>query len=65
MMFVADRCVQLLLRPKGKRTYTLVCFGRKKHYRVDGSCRHTAAILARCKPGARVKVTPFGGKGPE
>jgi len=48
----------------GRRTHKLVCFGTKRHYRKDGTCKHTAAILARLKPWhkARTHVTLWGGK---
>lgn len=54
----------LLLRCKGQRWYHLACFGGKRHYRKDGSCKHTDDALARVKPKFKplVKVQPFGGK---
>jgi hypothetical protein len=54
----------LLLRCKGQRWYHLCCFGRKRHYRKDGSCKHTDDVLAHVRPKFKplVKVQAFGGK---
>ena len=40
----------------------VVCFRRKRHYRKDGSCKHTEALLAQMKPGYRQRYvpSPFG-----
>jgi hypothetical protein len=65
MMLVGNKKELILLARKPRsRQYTLVCFGAKRHYRKDGSCRHTAALLTRIKPEllAKVVVTGFGGK---
>jgi len=66
MVFVGEepKSLVMLVRKPGKRTYTLVCFGAKKHYRVDGSCKHTAEVLANIKPGTRVKLDGWGGELP-
>ena len=50
-------------RPRS-RWYDMVCFGRKRHYRKDGSCMHTEAVLERLKPSIRkrTRVTPFGAR---
>lgn len=68
MMFVGQnpKSVILLTRKPKVRNYTLICFGRKSHYRVDGSCRHVEEILANVKPElkGRVKVDGWGGKPP-
>lgn len=66
MMFVGEKpkTILILLRKPGKRSYSLVCCGPKKHYRVDGSCKHTVAVLASVKPPARVDVDGWGGKPP-
>ena len=44
--------------------YDLVCFGRKRHYRVKGDCKHVEAVISALPPKyqRRVKVSPFGGK---
>lgn len=54
----------ILIRCKGQRWYHLVCFGRKRHYRKDGSCKHTDEVMASVKPKFRplVKVKGSGGK---
>lgn len=46
----------------GRRTRRLVCFGAKRHYRKDGSCKHTAGLLAVMKPWhrARTRVSLWG-----
>lgn len=64
MMWAVDKCLVMLVRKRRSRYYALACFGRKRHYRKDGSCAHTEAILARVKPRARklVKVNPWGGQ---
>lgn len=52
----------LLMRKPRRKTYSLICFGRKKHYRKDGTCKHTDAIMSNVKPEyeGKVKVVPFG-----
>ena len=66
MMMIGDRKeVILLLQRPGQRWYSLCCIGRKRHYRKDGTCKHTENILSHyVKPKARklVKVDPWGGK---
>lgn len=65
MIAVGDKKeVVLLAQMKGQRWYRLVCFGRKRHYRQDGTCKHTDAVLNAMSP-ARRKVTHvdlWGGK---
>lgn len=57
-MFVLDRRVQLLVQKPGRSHLSLICFGPKRHYRVDGSCKHTDQIMAQIKPGAEVRIEP-------
>jgi hypothetical protein len=54
----------MLVRRHRQRWYALMCIGRKRHYRKDGTCPHTDAILKRVRPKFRklVKVDPWGGK---
>ena len=43
--------------------YEVACFGPKSHYRKDGTCRHTDALLAALKSDwhrRRTRVVPFG-----
>lgn len=65
MILIGDRKEMILLvrRPRSK-WFSLCCIGRKRHYRKDGSCKHTEEILANVKPEIRprVKVRPFGGR---
>lgn len=41
----------------------IVCFGSKRHYRKDGSCKHTQALVEQLRPGyrQRVELHGFGG----
>lgn len=54
----------LLTQYKKSKWFRLVCFGRKRHYRKDGTCVHTDEVMARVKPKIRyrIKIDPFGGK---
>lgn len=67
MIFIGDKkeMVMLLRRPR-QRWYALCCIGRKRHYRKDGTCKHTDMVLARVKPRSKklVKIDPWGGKAP-
>lgn len=66
MMWQGDHGELFMLVRKGPRPmpvrYGLVCFGTKRHYRKDGGCKHTAAVLAVLKPWhqARADVVPRG-----
>lgn len=65
MLAVTDeKGLLLLIRKPGSRRYYLACFGSKRHYRKDGTCKHTEATLAHMKAwhAARTTVEPFGGK---
>lgn len=67
MMWVTDtREVLLLLRKPRSKWYALTCIGPKRHYRKDGSCKHTDEIWECLKPEARprVKIDPWGGRKP-
>lgn len=65
-VYIGDRKEAIiLLQPRDKRQHLdLVCMGAKRHYRKDGTCKHTEAILLQMKPWyrARVKLTPFGNR---
>ena len=67
MVIIGDKkeLIMLLKKPRSK-WYILCCFGRKRHYRKDGSCKHTDVILTDVKPEfrVRVKIDPWGGKRP-
>ncbi|MBI5289938.1 MAG: hypothetical protein HY873_13275 [Chloroflexi bacterium] len=54
----------LYLRRPGTWRWEIVCFGRKRHYRVDGTCAHSAAMLAAARPFIRRRtlVVGWGGK---
>jgi len=43
--------------------YSVTCFGRKRHYRKDGSCKHTDAVLEMLKPELRerTRINGWGG----
>lgn len=49
---------------KPYQNWSLVCFGNKRHYRKDGSCAHTEAVIARLSLWyrSRTHLEPFGGK---
>ena len=57
------------LNKNGKNSgyYSIVCFGRKRHYRKDGSCVHTEGLMKIVKPKfrKRTRIDPFGGKVPD
>ena len=68
MWLLGDRNELILLTSTGKGSaikYKLVCVGRKRHYRKDGSCKHTAALLETIGPWrrSRTEVALNGGKG--
>lgn len=66
-MLIGDkREIILLLRRPRSKWYRLCCIGRARHYRRDGTCKHTAAILADMLPDirARTRVDGWGGKAP-
>lgn len=63
MILIGDHKELIMVaRKPGSRKYSIVCFGRKAHYRVDGTCKHTAEIVANLKPTVRYAVKPWGGK---
>lgn len=65
MILVGDRKeLILLLRHHRSKRYHLCCIGRKRHYRKDGTCKHTESVLASIKPRIRktVIVDGWGGK---
>jgi hypothetical protein len=49
---------------KPYQRWSLVCFGNKRHYRKDGTCGHTEALLSQLRPWyrSRTHLTPFGAK---
>lgn len=65
MMLIGDRkeVILMLRRPRSK-WWHLCCIGRKRHYRKDGTCKHTEQLLGQIKPEVRprVKIDPWGGK---
>jgi hypothetical protein len=72
-VLIGDRKEMILLVERhnklNRRTgwFEIICFGRKRHYRKDGSCKHTESIIRdgiSPKYQKRVKVIPFGNKGP-
>lgn len=50
------------IRVRGQRWHHAACFGPKRHYRCDGTCIHTDALVARLTPLGRelTKILPFG-----
>lgn len=66
MMFIGpDRQLVMLAKDSKRRGgHIAVCFGRKRHYRKDGSCKCVEELLGRMKPWhrSRTRIEPFGGK---
>jgi hypothetical protein len=65
VILLGDRKEMIVLFSDGRGArvrHSLVCFGRKRHYRKDGSCKHTEALLSRMRPWhrARTDLTLFG-----
>lgn len=60
------RELSMLVRRRRSKWYRLSCFGRKRHYRKNGSCRCVADILAALPPDVRAltRVEGWGGKQP-
>lgn len=52
--------VILIGRRYRSKWWTVVCFGQKSHYRADGACEHTDAVLANLNtdvvPRERIRV---------
>ena len=69
MVLKGDKGELILLLSDGKGSrirHSLVCFGRKRHYHKDGTCKHTEALLNGMRPWhrSRTMVTPFGDNKP-
>ena len=65
MILVGDQKEMIvLIRMKGQRWYRLACFGRKRHYRKDGTCKHTDAVIAGVREISKklIHVDPWGGR---
>ena len=65
MLFIGDKKEMIMLLKKSRsKYYALVCIGRKRHYRKDGTCKHTESVLADIKPEIRdlVKIDLWGGR---
>jgi hypothetical protein len=64
VFITADRTIVMVLRKPRSRWLHVCCIGQKRHYRKDGSCKHTEAVIANVKPEfrSRVALKPFGGK---
>jgi hypothetical protein len=66
MMFAGpQKQLIMVVRDKARRGgHIAVCFGRKRHYRQDGSCVCLERLLKRMKPWyrARTRIDPWGGK---
>jgi len=66
MILIGDKQELIVMLSEGKGSkvcHGLVCFGRKRHYRKDGMCKHLEALLAQTRPWhrARTRVTLWGG----
>lgn len=65
-MLIGDRreLIAVVKAPHANH-WELVCFGARRHYRKDGSCKHTEDIRARIASDwhrARTRVVPFGNR---
>jgi hypothetical protein len=62
-MLIGDNKELVLVarKPRG-RIFHVVCFGRRAHYRKDGTCKHTDEVMAKLKPGISARVDGWGGK---
>jgi len=67
MIMIGDK-KELITLMRGHRSkwYRLACFGSAKHYRADGTCKHTDEVMISLKPGIKVrtKIDGWGGKKP-
>lgn len=65
MFVTTDKTLVLVTRKACSKWYSVVCIGRKGHYRKHGDCKHTDEIFAAMKPKIRKRTTVkgFGGKG--
>lgn len=67
MIMIGDK-KELITLMRGHRSkwYRLACFGSAKHYRADGTCKHTDEVMIALKPGIKVrtKIDGWGGKKP-
>lgn len=60
MLLIGGNKEIVCLITKGERQRKraeLICFGRKRHYRKDGTCKHTEAVVERIKPWYRSRLT--------
>lgn len=69
MLAIGDKKEVILLLSEGKGPkvrHKAVCFGRRRHYRKDGMCKHLEALLAGMRPWhrARTAVTLWGNEPP-
>jgi hypothetical protein len=60
MVVIGDQHELILLLSAGrgpKVRHSLVCFGRERHYRKDGMCKHVDELLAGMRPWHRQRTT--------
>jgi len=60
MLLIGDKKEMILTYKQGRGPQirvTVVCFGSKRHYRKDGSCKHTEFLLAHMKPWYKSRCT--------
>lgn len=46
----------VLVAHRGGGWYGVTCFGPKRHFRKDGSCKHTDAVMESIVPEMRHRV---------
>jgi len=69
MILIGDKKEMIVFLSEGKGPkvrHNLACFGGKRHYRKDGTCKHLEALLAQMRPWhrARTSVTLWGNEPP-
>lgn len=65
MILIGDKKEMIMLLQKARsKWYSLMCVGQKRHYRKNGTCKHTGAVLSRIKPESRyrIKINGYGGR---
>ena len=60
MVLLGDKGELILLISQGKGSrvhHNIVCFGARRHYRKDGTCKHTEALLGGMRPWGFMRPT--------
>jgi hypothetical protein len=60
MILLGDKKELIIVLSDGKGPkvhHKVACFGRKRHYRKDGMCKHLEGLLAQMRPWHRARTT--------